>query len=216
MSGKIESNKKVKKNKTTKAWITEHVNDAYVQRARVEGWRSRAAFKLTEIDDKDKLLKPGMTVVDLGSAPGSWSQVAARRVAPGGRLIALDLLPMEPVHGVEFIQGDFQDDAVLQALADALDGRQVDLVLSDMAPNMSGIGMVDQARVMVLAELTLEFCGTHLKPGGDMLTKVFQGDGFMELRRALQQQFQTLHMRKPAASRNRSAEIYLLARGKRA
>ena len=214
MSGKIES--KVKKNKTTKAWITEHVNDAYVQRARVEGWRSRAAFKLTEIDDKDKLLKPGMTVVDLGSAPGSWSQVAAKRIAPGGRLIALDLLPMEPVHGVEFIQGDFHEDAGLQALADALDGRQVDLVLSDMAPNMSGIGMVDQARVMVLAELTLEFCALHLKPGGDMLTKVFQGDGFMELRHALQQQFQTLHMRKPAASRNRSAEIYLLARNKKA
>ncbi len=216
MSSKIETNKKIKKNKTTKAWITEHVNDAYVQRARAEGWRSRAAFKLTEIDDKDKLLKPGMTVVDLGSAPGSWSQIAAKRVAPGGRLIGLDLLPMEPVHGVEFIQGDFRDDAVLKALTDALDGRQVDLVLSDMAPNMSGIGMVDQARVMLLAELTLEFCAQHLKPGGDMLVKVFQGDGFMELRRALQQQFQNLQMRKPAASRNRSAEIYLLARGKRA
>jgi 23S rRNA (uridine2552-2'-O)-methyltransferase len=216
VSGKIETNKKIKKNKTTKAWITEHVNDAYVQRARAEGWRSRAAFKLTEIDDKDKLLKPGMTVVDLGSAPGSWSQIAAKRVAPGGRLIGLDLLPMEPVHGVEFIQGDFRDDAVLKALTDAIDGRQVDLVLSDMAPNMSGIGMVDQARVMLLAELTLEFCAQHLKPGGDMLVKVFQGDGFMELRRALQQQFQNLQMRKPAASRNRSAEIYLLARGKRA
>ncbi len=216
MSGKIESNKKIKKNKTTKAWITEHVNDAYVQRARAEGWRSRASFKLIEIDDKDKLLKPGMTVVDLGSAPGSWSQVAVKRVAPGGRLVALDLLPMEPVHGVEFIQGDFHDDAVLQALADTLDGRQVDLVLSDMAPNMSGIGMVDQARVMVLAELTLEFCSLHLKPGGDMLVKVFQGDGFMELRRALQQKFQILQMRKPAASRNRSAEIYLLARGRKA
>jgi 23S rRNA (uridine2552-2'-O)-methyltransferase len=207
VSGKIESNKKVKKNKTTKAWITEHVNDAYVQRARVEGWRSRAAYKL---------FRQGMTVVDLGSAPGSWSQVAAKRVAPGGRLIALDLLPMEPVHGVEFIQGDFHDDAVLKALSDALAGRQVDLVLSDMAPNMSGIGMVDQARVMVLAELTLEFCALHLKPGGDMLVKVFQGDGFMELRRALQDQFQTLQMRKPAASRNRSAEIYLLARNKKA
>jgi 23S rRNA (uridine2552-2'-O)-methyltransferase len=160
-----------------------------VQRASAEGWRSRAAFKLTEVDDKDKLLKPGMTVVDLGSAPGSWSQVAAKRVAPGGRLIALDLLPMEPLHGVEFIQGDFRDDEVLQALTDALDGRQVDLVLSDMAPNMSGIAMVDQARVMLLAELTLEFCALHLKPGGDMLVKVFQGDGFMELRKALQEQF---------------------------
>lgn len=215
MSGKIESKQKVKKNKTTKAWITEHVNDAYVQRARAEGWRSRAAFKLLEIDTTDKLLKPGMTMVDLGSAPGSWSQVAAKRVAPGGRLVALDLLPMEPIHGVEFIQGDFHDDAVLQALTDALDGRQVDLVLSDMAPNMSGIGMVDQARVMVLAELTLEFCALHLKPGGAMLAKVFQGDGFMELRRALQDRFQTVQMRKPAASRNRSAEIYLLARNKK-
>ena len=213
MSGKVESNKK---NKTNKAWITEHVNDAYVQRARAEGWRSRAAFKLTEVDDKDKLLKPGMTVVDLGSAPGSWSQVAARRVAPGGRLIALDLLPMEPLHGVHFIQGDFREDEVLQALTTALEGRQVDLVLSDMAPNMSGIAVVDQARVMLLAELTLEFCGQHLKPGGDMLVKVFQGDGFMELRKAMQEQFRTLQMRKPAASRNRSAEIYLLARGKKA
>ena len=213
MSGKVESNKK---NKTNKAWITEHVNDAYVQRARAEGWRSRAAFKLTEVDDKDKLLKPGMTVVDLGSAPGSWSQVAARRVAPGGRLIALDLLPMEPLHGVHFIQGDFRDDEVLQALTTALEGRQVDLVLSDMAPNMSGIAVVDQARVMLLAELTLEFCAQHLKPGGDMLVKVFQGDGFMELRKAMQEQFRTLQMRKPAASRNRSAEIYLLARGKKA
>jgi len=212
VSGKVESNKK---NKTNKAWITEHVNDAYVQRARAEGWRSRAAFKLTEIDDKDRLLKPGMTVVDLGSAPGSWSQVAARRVAPGGRLIALDLLPMDALHGVRFIQGDFRDDAVLHELAAALEGRQVDLVLSDMAPNMSGIAVVDQARVMHLAELTLEFCTLHLKPGGDMLVKVFQGDGFMELRRALQQQFKTLQMRKPLASRNRSAEIYLLARGKR-
>ena len=213
MSGKVESNKK---HKTNKAWITEHVNDAYVQRARAEGWRSRAAFKLTEVDDKDKLLKPGMTVVDLGSAPGSWSQVAARRVAPGGRLIALDLLPMEPLHGVHFIQGDFREDEVLQALTTALEGRQVDLVLSDMAPNMSGIAVVDQARVMLLAELTLEFCAQHLKPGGDMLVKVFQGDGFMELRKAMQEQFRTLQMRKPAASRNRSAEIYLLARGKKA
>ncbi|MBI5791010.1 MAG: 23S rRNA (uridine(2552)-2'-O)-methyltransferase RlmE [Rhodocyclales bacterium] len=213
MSSKVESNKK---NKTNKAWIHEHVNDAYVQRARAEGWRSRAAFKLTEIDDKDKLLKPGMTVVDLGSAPGSWSQVAARRVAPGGRLIALDILPMDAMHGVEFIQGDFREDSVLQALSAALGGRQVDLVLSDMAPNMSGIAVVDQARVMLLAELTLEFCTQHLKPGGDMLVKVFQGDGFMELRKALQEQFANLQMRKPAASRNRSAEIYLLARGKKA
>lgn len=213
MSSKVASSKK---NKTNKAWIHEHVNDTYVQRARAGGLRSRAAFKLSEIDDKDHLLRPGMAVVDLGSAPGSWSQVAIRRVAPGGRVIAVDLLPMEAIHGVSFIQGDFREDTVLGELIGALDGRQADLVLSDMAPNMSGIASVDQARVMLLAELTLEFCRDHLKPGGGLLVKVFQGDGFMELRKALQQMFGTLQLRKPAASRDRSAEIYLLAQGKRA
>jgi len=213
LSSKVASSKK---NKTNKAWIHEHVNDTYVQRARAGGLRSRAAFKLSEIDDKDHLLRPGMAVVDLGSAPGSWSQVAIRRVAPGGRVIAVDLLPMEAIHGVSFIQGDFREDTVLGELIGALDGRQADLVLSDMAPNMSGIASVDQARVMLLAELTLEFCRDHLKPGGGLLVKVFQGDGFMELRKALQQMFGTLQLRKPAASRDRSAEIYLLAQGKRA
>lgn len=212
MSGKVESNKK---NKANKAWIHEHVNDAYVQRARAGGLRSRAAFKLSEIDDKDHLLRPGMTVVDLGSAPGSWSQVAARRIAPGGRLVALDLLPMDAIHAVHFIQGDFREDEVLRQLVAALDGRQVDLVLSDMAPNMSGIASVDQARVMLLAELTLDFCREHLKPGGGLLVKVFQGEGFMELRKAMQGMFGKLQLRKPAASRDRSAEIYLLAQGKR-
>lgn len=211
MSGKVASNKK---NKTNKAWIHEHINDSYVQRARAGGLRSRAAFKLSEIDDQDHLLRQGLTVVDLGSAPGSWSQVAARRVAPGGRVIALDLLPMDALHGVHFIQGDFREEAVLQQLVEALDGRQVDLVLSDMAPNMSGIAYVDQARVMLLAELTLEFCRDHLKPGGGLLVKVFQGDGFMELRKAMQEMFGKLQLRKPAASRDRSAEIYLLAQGK--
>ncbi len=212
MSGKVESNKK---NKVNKAWIHEHVNDAYVQRARAGGLRSRAAFKLSEIDDKDHLLRPGMTVVDLGSAPGSWSQVAARRIAPGGRLVALDLLPMDAIHAVHFIQGDFREEEILRQLIQSLDGRQVDLVLSDMAPNMSGIASVDQARVMLLAELTLEFCREHLKPGGGLLVKVFQGEGFMELRKAMQEMFAKLHLRKPAASRDRSAEIYLLAQGKR-
>ncbi len=212
MSGKVESNKK---NKVNKAWIHEHVNDAYVQRARAGGLRSRAAFKLSEIDDKDHLLRPGMTVVDLGSAPGSWSQVAARRIAPGGRLVALDLLPMDAIHAVHFIQGDFREEEILRQLVQSLDGRQVDLVLSDMAPNMSGIASVDQARVMLLAELTLEFCREHLKPGGGLLVKVFQGEGFMELRKAMQEMFTKLHLRKPAASRDRSAEIYLLAQGKR-
>ena len=212
MSGKVASSRK---NKTSKAWIHEHVNDTFVQRAKAGGLRSRAAFKLAEIDDRDRLLKPGMAVVDLGAAPGSWSQVAVRRIAPGGRLVALDLLPMEPLHGVHFIQGDFRDDAVLQSLVAALDGRQVDLVLSDMAPNMSGVAVVDQARVMVLAELTLEFCADHLKPGGDLLVKVFQGEGFMELRKAMLERFESLQLRKPAASRDRSAEVYLLARRKR-
>jgi len=206
---------KGKRHKSNKSWITEHVNDSYVQRARADGLRSRAAYKLTEIDDKDKLLKPGMVVVDLGSAPGSWSQVAVRRIAPGGRLFALDLLPMDPLHGVDFLQGDFQEDAVLAALEAKLEGRPVDLVLSDMAPNMSGIPLSDQARVMYLAELTLDFCGKHLKPGGSLLVKVFQGSGFMELRGEMAKMFETLQVRKPAASRDRSAEIYLLARRRR-
>ncbi|MBI5862445.1 MAG: RlmE family RNA methyltransferase [Rhodocyclales bacterium] len=206
----------MKRNKKNKAWMMEHVTDTYVQRAKAEGWRSRAAFKLTEIDDQDRLLKPGMTVVDLGSAPGSWSQVASRRILPEGRLIALDILPMDSLHGVEFIQGDFREETVLHQLEGMLEGRQVDLVLSDMAPNMSGIELTDQARVMYLAELTLEFCERKMKPGGDMLVKVFQGSGFMELRSAVLQMFQTVQVRKPAASRGRSAENFLLARGKRA
>jgi 23S rRNA (uridine2552-2'-O)-methyltransferase len=206
---------KIKRNKKNKAWMMEHVTDTYVQRAKSEGWRSRAAFKLMELDDDNKLLRPGMTVVDLGSAPGSWSQVASRRILPGGRLIALDILPMDSLHGVEFIQGDFREDEVLHLLEEKLAGRQVDLVLSDMAPNMSGIELVDQARVMLLAELTLEFCEKNLKPGGDMLVKVFQGSGFMELRAAILKMFSTVQVKKPSASRGRSAENFLLARGKR-
>ena len=205
----------MKKHKTNKAWIHEHINDAYVLRAKAEGWRSRAVFKLMEIDDKAHLLKPGMAVVDLGAAPGSWSQLAARRIQPGGRLYALDILEIVPVHGVEFIQGDFREDEVLHKFEASLGGRSVDLVLSDMAPNMSGIQLSDQARVMHLAELTLEFARAHLKPGGDMLVKVFQGAGYMELREALRQVFEQILVRKPAASRGRSAETFLLARGKR-
>lgn len=206
---------KSKRHKKSKVWMQQHLNDPYVQRAQAEGWRARAAFKLIEIDDRDKLIKPGMTIVDLGSAPGSWCQVTAKRLGPGGHLIALDILPMDPVRGVDFIQGDFHEDAVLRQLEDALGGRQVDLVLSDMAPNMSGIAVSDQARGMALAELTLDFCSRHLKPGGDMLVKVFQGSGYMELRAAVSALFETLLVRKPAASKDRSAEVYLLARGKR-
>lgn len=206
---------KIKRNKTNKAWITEHVTDTYVQQARAAGWRSRAAFKLMELDDDHKLLRPGMTVVDLGSAPGSWSQVAAKRIQPGGRLIALDILPMAPLPGVDFIQGDFREEAVLRQLEERLAGRQVDLVLSDMAPNLSGIGMVDQARLSLLAELALAFCADNLKPGGNLLIKAFQGSGFMDLRAAMAEMFQTVQVKKPSASRGRSAENFLLARGKR-
>ena len=193
----------------------EHVNDPYVQRAKKEGWRSRAVFKLSEIDEKDRLLRPGMMVVDLGATPGSWCQYAVRRIQPGGRIVALDLLEMEPMAGVDFVQGDFRQEDVLGRLEEALGGRPVDLVLSDMAPNMSGVAVADNARVIHLAELTLDFARSHLKPGGDMLVKVFQGAGFMELRQAVKSLFETLQVRKPAASRDRSAETYLLARKKR-
>lgn len=195
--------------------MQEHVNDPYVQKANAEGWRSRAVYKLSEIDAKDKLLKPGMTVVDLGAAPGSWCQYAAKRIQPGGRLIALDLLEMDPVPAVTFIQGDFREDAVLVELEKQLAGRQVDLVLSDMAPNMSGISSADQARAAHLAELALDFSRQHLRVGGDMLIKVFQGSGFDELRNAVRLDFEVIHMRKPAASRDRSPEVFLLARKKR-
>jgi 23S rRNA (uridine2552-2'-O)-methyltransferase len=207
---------KSKRHKKSKAWMHEHVTDPWVQKAQAEGWRARAVFKLMEIDEKARLLRPGMTVVDLGAAPGSWCQYAAKRIQPGGRLIALDLLEMDGIAGVEFIQGDFRDDAVLAQLEAALGGRPIDLVLSDMAPNMSGIAATDQARVMHLTELALAFARDHLKPGGDMLVKVFQGAGFMELRKEFMQLFETVQVKKPAASRDRSTETYLLARGKRA
>jgi 23S rRNA (uridine2552-2'-O)-methyltransferase len=206
---------KSRQHKKSKAWMHEHVNDPYVQKAKAEGWRSRAVFKLIEIDEKDHLLKPGMTVLDLGAAPGSWCQYVARRIQPGGKLIALDLLEMTPLAGVEFIQGDFREEDVLDKLKSVLAGRRVDLVLSDMAPNMSGISVADDARVMHLAELALDFARQHLKPGGDMLVKVFQGSGFMELRKGIMASFDSLKVRKPAASRDRSAETYLLACGLR-
>lgn len=192
--------------------MNQHVHDPYVLRAKAEGWRSRAVFKLMEIDEKDKLLKPGMTVVDLGASPGSWCEYAVRRIQPGGRLIALDLLPMDPIPGVRFIQGDFREEEVFRQLVEALDGRQVDLVISDMAPNLTGIAVSDQAGMMHLAELALDFAQQHLKPGGSMLAKVFQGASYMELRKAVMNCFGELLVRKPAASRDRSAEVYLLAR----
>ncbi|MBL8448389.1 MAG: 23S rRNA (uridine(2552)-2'-O)-methyltransferase RlmE [Dechloromonas sp.] len=198
--------------RTSKAWMREHVNDPFVQRAKKEGWRSRAAFKLMEIDDKDKLLRRGEVVVDLGAAPGGWSQVAAKRVGDTGLVFALDLLEMDPIHGVHFLQGDFRDDAVLEQLAESLAGRPVGLVMSDMAPNMSGVNLVDQARVMHLAELGLEFARAHLKPQGAFLVKVFQGSDYDAFLKAMRLTFASVAVRKPEASRDRSAELYLLGR----
>lgn len=203
------------RSKTSNAWMREHVNDPYVQRAKAEGYRSRAVYKLLEIDAKDRLLRPGQTVIDLGATPGGWSQIAARKVLPGGRIIAIDLLPMEPLPGVQFLQADFAADAGLAALEEALEGRKADLVLSDMSPNISGIPVSDQARSIHLCELAAEFAARHLRPEGAFLTKTFQGAGFEELLRALRSQFKSVVSRKPEASRGRSNEMYLLARGLR-
>jgi len=204
----------MKRSKTSKQWMNEHVNDPYVQRAQKEGYRSRAAYKLLEIDERDHLLKPGMVVVDLGATPGGWSQVAAARVGQGGKVIALDLLPLHPIQGVEFIQGDFREDSVLAQLEEKLEGRKVGLVISDMAPNISGIGMADQARAMELAELALDFSVHHLNPGGAFLVKVFQGVGFEDYVKLMRSHFGRVLTRKPKASRDRSSELYLLGREK--
>lgn len=192
--------------------MREHVNDTYVQQAKAAGWRSRAAFKLMEIDDRDKLLKRGEVVVDLGATPGGWSQVAAKRVGESGKVIALDLLEMQPIHGVEFIQGDFREDEVLHRLEEILAGRKIGLVLSDMAPNISGVPLIDQARAMHLAELGLEFARAHLKPEGAYLVKVFQGCDFEAFVKAMRAVFLTVATRKPKASRDRSPELYMLGR----
>lgn len=205
----------MKRTRTSKAWMQEHVSDEFVKRAQKEGYRARAAYKLMEIDDKDKLFKPGMIVVDLGSAPGSWSQVATQRLQGKGRVIALDLLEMQGMPGVEFLQGDFREDSVLAQLEAMLAGKQVDLVISDMAPNISGISVVDQAGMAHLAELTLEFSAQWLKPGGSMLVKLFAGSGFDDIVRNARQQFDQVVMRKPKASRDRSSEVYLLGLKKR-
>lgn len=205
----------MKRTRTSKAWMREHVNDPYVQQAKKEGYRSRAAFKLMEIDERDRLFRPGMTVVDLGATPGGWSQLAAKKVMPGGALIALDVLPMEPLPGVAFLQGDFREDATLAALNELLAGKGVDLVISDMAPNISGIGVSDQARSMHLAELALEFAARTLKPGGSFLVKVFQGEGFDSFLLEMRKTFVQVVVRKPKASRDRSTETYLLGKEKR-
>jgi len=200
--------------KTSKQWMREHVNDPYVQMAQKDGYRSRAAYKLLEINAKDKLLKPGMVVVDLGATPGGWSQVATREIGRGGKVIALDLLPLDPLSGVDFIQGDFREQSVLKKLQDLLAGRQVALVISDMAPNMSGVLNADLARALYLAELAMEFACEQLQADGYFLVKVFQGAGFEDYLKLLRSRFSKVVTRKPKASRDRSSELYLLATGK--
>jgi 23S rRNA (uridine2552-2'-O)-methyltransferase len=203
------------RSKTSRAWMQEHVNDFYVKQARALGYRSRAAFKLIEIDDKDKLLRPGQVIVDLGATPGGWSQIARERIGRNGRVIAVDLLEMAALPGVEFLQGDFSDDAVLAQLTQMLAGRPVDLVICDLSPNISGIGMSDQGRTIYLNELALAFAGEHLQPKGAFLVKTFQGAGFEDLLREMRKAFTTVVTRKPKASRDRSPELYLLAKGLR-
>lgn len=190
--------------------MQEHLNDEYVKRAQKDGYRARAAYKLIEIDDKDHLIKPGMTVVDLGSTPGSWSQVAMQRLKEQGHVIALDLLDMAPIPGVKFIQGDFREDAVLQELEESLNGKPVDLVIADMAPNITGISSVDQPNAAYLTELALEFSLKWLKPEGNFLVKVFVGSGFDEIVKSMRLGFEKVVTRKPKASRDRSSEVYLL------
>lgn len=203
------------RSKSSAGWLKEHFDDPYVLKAKQEGWRSRAVYKLQEIDEKDKLFKPSMCVVDLGAAPGGWSQWTAHKIGSAGEVFALDLLPVEPFAGVTFIQGDFQDEAVYNQLLSALDGREVDVVMSDMAPNMSGNKGVDIPRAMYLVELSVELADQVLKRNGDLLMKVFQGEGYDQLLLTLKDKYQKVITRKPKASRPRSKEIYLLARGKK-
>ena len=200
------------RSKSSSRWLKEHFDDIYVKRAQQEGYRARAVYKLQEINERDHLLKPGMTVVDLGAAPGSWSQVAADIVGDKGRVVALDILPMDPLPGVEIIEGDFREQAVFDHLLATLGGRPVDLVMSDIAPNISGMTSVDLPRAMYLVELALDLCRQVLKPGGSFVVKVFQGPGFDEYVKDVRSSFAKVVIRKPAASRPRSREVYLVAR----
>ncbi len=204
------------RSKSSRRWLDEHVNDPFVKKAKKDGARSRALYKLEELIDRDRLLKPGMNVVDLGSAPGSWSQLVAARLDGRGRIFALDILPMAPLAGVEFLQGDFREDEVLAAFENMLNGESIDLVLSDMAPNKSGVDAVDMPRALYLSELALDFCDRHLRTGGNFLIKLFQGVGFDDYVRELRKRFDKVVIRKPEASRKRSPEVYALAMGKRA
>ena len=201
-----------KRSKSSARWLAEHASDEYVKRAQREGWRSRAVFKLAEIQEREKLLRAGMRCVDLGAAPGGWSQYAARIVGGAGRIVATDILPMDAIPGVDFVQGDFREEDVLEQVQSLIGAPKVDLVLSDMAPNMAGIDAVDQPRSMYLAELALEFADRVLAPGGDALVKLFQGAGFDEVIRQARRRYGRVVTKKPKASRTRSPEIYLLAR----
>lgn len=198
---------------SSKRWLKEHFDDVYANEARKLGYRSRAYFKIEELDKKDKLIRPGLTVVDLGAAPGGWSQYAADKVGDNGTVISCDILPMDPLPGVEFLQGDFREEAVLDALLTRIDGKNVDLVMSDMAPNMSGNNVTDQAGSMCLVELAFDMCHQVLKPNGNFAVKVFQGEGFDQFVKDLRNSFKTVKIRKPDSSRARSREVYIVATG---
>jgi len=200
------------RSKSSREWLDRHVNDEYVQRAQVDGYRSRAAYKLLEIQHRDLLIRPGQVVVDLGAAPGGWSQVAQALVGEKGAVFALDILPMDAIAGVTFIEGDFREQQPFEKLREALNGRDVDLVISDMAPNLSGMVTVDQPRSIYLCELALDFAVHTLKPGGDFLTKIFQGEGFDAYMRQLRENFASVMTRKPQSSRSKSSEVYLIGR----
>ena len=201
------------RSKSSNDWMKEHFDDHYVKLAQKAGYRSRSTFKLEEIDKKDKLMRPGMTVVDLGSAPGGWSDYALRKVGDKGTVVALDILPMTPLTGVHFIEGDFREDSALDELNDVLNGQQIDLVLSDMAPNITGVSSIDQPSSMYLVELALDFALTNLSKQGSFVVKVFQGEGFEQYMKAMRDGFQKVVTRKPDASRPRSREVYLLGKG---
>jgi len=203
----------VARSKSSSRWLQEHVNDPYVKQAQKEGYRSRSSYKLLELNERDRLIRPGMRVMDLGSAPGGWSQVAAALVGSKGRVLATDILPMDPLKNVDFIQGDFREDSVLEAMLGHLDGAQVDLIISDIAPNISGISSADQAASIYLLELALDMARRVLKPGGNFVAKLFQGAGSDDYLKELRGAFEKVTIRKPDASRPRSREVYVVARG---
>jgi 23S rRNA (uridine2552-2'-O)-methyltransferase len=201
--------------KSSRRWLKEHFDDEFVKRAQREGFRSRAVYKLDEIQQRDRIIRPGMIIVDLGAAPGGWCQYALGLIGRKGRIVAMDLLPLDPLPGVEFVQGDFNDDAVLEQLLQVVRGQPVDLVMSDIAPNITGVDAVDQPRAMYLAELAIDFADKVVRPGGDLLVKLFQGEGFDALLRDLRSRYDKVVIRKPKASRPRSREVYALARGRK-